>query len=135
MATATAPPPVDARSDEERERVENDVAAKRGHDTEERPLDRDLVITGSGQLGFDVGGKEPTGSSLRLTGGKIKVSASSFEKGESLTVEVKHADGETIGRYVAVVDEVSFKDETDSKTGQVIGCERRHKARIAGVAT
>lgn len=92
----------------------------------------ELVIAAGGQLGFDVGGKRPTGSSLTLTGGKFRVEGS-FKKGDRLGVTITDADGNSVFAGSAVVDDIGFKDETDSKTGQVVGCERRHKARISAV--
>jgi hypothetical protein len=83
----------------------------------------ELVISAGGQLTLNVGGgKQPTTSTLRLVGGKIEVDGQ-FAKGETIVVRIE-----------AVVNEIGFKDQEDSKTGQVVGCERRHRARITGVA-
>ena len=82
----------------------------------------DLVIDGSGQLSLAVGGKRPTTSSLTLVGGKIDVEGQ-FEKGEIVVLQVE-----------CVVGEIAFKDLTDSKTNQIVGCARRHKARIVGTS-
>jgi hypothetical protein len=71
---------------------------------------------------FEVGGKAPTSTMLRLIGGKIEVDGE-FAKGETVKLEI-----------VATVGEVAFVDIVDNKTGQVVGCERRHKARIVGVS-
>jgi hypothetical protein len=91
-------------------------------ETEDLPTG-DLVLEGSGQLTLNVGGgKQPTSSTLRLTGGKVDVEGG-FSKGETVVVRIE-----------AVVNEVGFKDEHDSKTGQVVGCQRNHKARITGIA-
>lgn len=80
-----------------------------------------LVLAGSdGQLSLNVGGKRPTTSSLTLTGGKFDVEGQ-YKKGEIVVVQIE-----------AVVGEVAFIDLTDSKTNQVVGCARRHKARIVG---
>ncbi len=81
----------------------------------------DLIVDGSGQLGFDVGGKTPTSATLTLTGGKIEIEGQ-FEKGEIVDLHIQ-----------ARVNDVGFKDNEDSKTGQVVGCERRQKARIISV--
>ena len=70
------------------------------------------------QLTFNVGGKRPTTTSLRLTGGKLDIPGS-YAKGAKLVIRVE-----------VRVGEVAFVDEHDQQTGQVIGCERRHKARI-----
>lgn len=81
----------------------------------------DLIVEGSdGQLSLAVGGRKPTTSSLTLVGGKIDVEGQ-FKKGEIVVVQVE-----------CVVGEIAFKDLTDSKTNQVVGCARRHKARIVG---
>lgn len=81
-----------------------------------------LVLDGSHeQLSFEVGGKEPTTSYLTLTGGQVEV-ASGFSKGEKIVLTIE-----------ATVQEVAFRDETDSKTQQVVGAKRKHKARITGV--
>jgi hypothetical protein len=80
-----------------------------------------MVVQGTGQLSFDVGGKSPTGASLSLTGGKVELEGQ-FAKGETVVLRVE-----------AVVHDVGFKDTVDSKTGQVVGCERRQKARIVSV--
>lgn len=74
-----------------------------------------------GQLSFAVGGKRPTVSGLRLVGGKVDVEGS-FAKGQKIVFRVE-----------AEVGEIAFIDQHDPKTRQVIGCERRHKARIVGV--
>lgn len=73
------------------------------------------------QLSFAVGGKKPTSTALTLVGGKIEV-GESFQKGQRIRLEI-----------VAEVGEVAFVDQRDAKTGQVIGCERKHKARILSV--
>lgn len=81
----------------------------------------DAPVRGT-QLTFNVGGKKPTVSGLRLVGGKVDVDGT-FAKGEKVVFRVE-----------AVVGEIAFVDQTDPKTGQVIGCERRHKCRITGVS-
>jgi hypothetical protein len=82
----------------------------------------ELVIDGSGQLSMAVGGKRVTTASLRLGGGKVDVEGQ-FDKGEILVLRVE-----------AVVGEVAFVDQTDPKTRQVTGCDRRHKARIVALS-
>lgn len=82
----------------------------------------ELVIGEGGQLTLSVGGgKQPTSSTLRLVGGKIDVDGQ-YSKGEALVLRIE-----------CVVNEVAFKDEADSKTGQVVGCARNHRARVTGV--
>lgn len=83
---------------------------------------QDLVIEVGGQLSMQVGGKRPTGSSLRLVGGKIAVEGQ-FDKGQTIRLALE-----------VQIGEVAFVDERDSKTREVVGCERRHKARIIGVS-
>lgn len=84
----------------------------------------ELVIDAGGQLSFAVGGKKPTGSSIRLTGGKISIPSGSGQL---------HKGDDVVLRVVARVAEVAFVDELDPKTQQVVGSERRHKARIINV--
>jgi hypothetical protein len=79
-------------------------------------------LRGDGQLGFKVGGKTPTSSSLTLTGGKINVDGQ-YAKGATVVL-----------RVVARVNDVAFKDKEDPKTGQVIDCTRGHKARILSLS-
>lgn len=69
------------------------------------------------QLTFDVGGKAPDGSTLRVVGGRIEIEGQ-YEKGDMLKVEM-----------LVEVRSVEFADEVDKKTGQVVGCERRQKAQ------
>jgi hypothetical protein len=78
--------------------------------------------TANVQLSLDAGGKKPTATQLRLIGGKLDIEQV-FTKGQ--TIEL---------RITATVGEVAFVDEHDKVTGQVIGCQRRHKARIDSVA-
>jgi hypothetical protein len=75
-----------------------------------------------GQLSFEVGGKEPTSTTIRLTGGKVSIDAGQLEKGQDVIL-----------RVVARVSEVAFVDELDATTKQPVACERRHKARIVDV--
>lgn len=83
--------------------------------------DPDLHENAQGQFSFEVGGKQPTDVSLRMTGGKIDVSEE-FEKGQLVEVT-----------YLARVGAVEFIDKTDPKTKQVIACERRQKLRPESV--
>lgn len=77
-----------------------------------------FVMDAGGQLSFAVSGKKPTGSSLRIVGGRTDVSGQ-FEKGQTIRVEL-----------VLRCDEVAFVDEVDRETQQVVACERRHKFRL-----
>jgi hypothetical protein len=72
------------------------------------------------QLSFDVGGEKPTDSTLKVVGGQIEVRGS-FQKGERIRATIE-----------LTVGEVSFRDKRDSKTDEVVGCTRAHKARITG---
>jgi hypothetical protein len=57
------------------------------------------------------------------------------EDAELVTGElVVEGSGQLTLNVGGVVNEVGFKDEHDSKTGQVVGCQRNHKARITGIA-
>lgn len=89
---------------------------------EEELHDGDLVIDGAGQLGWTVGGKRPDTSSLRLVGGKVNVDGQ-YDKGQTIKLEL-----------TCEVSEVAFVDQRDSKTNQIIGCDRRHRARVVAVA-
>jgi hypothetical protein len=82
------------------------------------PAPEKVVLGTSEQLSFAIGGKKPTGSKLTLTGGQLDVEGQ-YGKGERIRIVVE-----------AEVQEVSFRDERDSKTGQVVGCARKHKAVI-----
>jgi hypothetical protein len=83
----------------------------------------DLVVEAGGQLSLSVGGgKQPTSSTLRLVGGRLEVDGQ-YAKGESVVFRVE-----------CVVSSIEFKDEHDAKTGQVVGCNRNHRARITGIA-
>jgi hypothetical protein len=83
-----------------------------------------IVVEGDiDQLAFrgfekSVGGKKPTGSKVRLTGGAFEVKGG-LTKGATYIFEVK-----------ARVGGVSFDDQVDAKTGQAVDCDRGHKARI-----
>lgn len=84
---------------------------------------RELLIVTGDQLTLNVGGgKQPTSATLRLVGGKIEVDGQ-YKKGAALVLRIE-----------AVVNEVAFKDEHDSQTGQVVGCARNHRARVTGVS-
>lgn len=72
-------------------------------------------------LGFKVAGKQPTSAGLRLVGGKLDIEQQ-FLKGQKIVLRIE-----------AEVGEIAFVDQHDPATGQIVGCERRHKARIIGV--
>jgi hypothetical protein len=73
------------------------------------------------QLGFVVGGKKPTGSQVRIVGGKVEVPGD-YKKGQSVEF-----------RVIVKFGEVAFVDLEDKETGQVIGCDRRQKGRIVSI--
>lgn len=81
----------------------------------------EIRVDGTAQLSmFNLGGKLPTGSTLTLTGGRVElVDGQAFNKGDRIRLTVE-----------AVVNEVGQKDAHDPKTGQVVSCEQRHKARV-----
>lgn len=81
----------------------------------------EIRIDGTAQLDlFNLGGKKATGSSLALTGGKVSlIDGQAFNKGDRIRLTIE-----------AVVNDVGQKDAHDPKTGQVVSCEQRHKARI-----
>lgn len=98
--------------------AEHEVAAELGTDL--NPQD----VHGSDeerQLSFDVGGKLPLESKFALSGA-LDVPGS-FLKGEVVVLRVE-----------CVVSEVSFADQHDRDTDQVVGCARKHKARVLDVS-
>jgi hypothetical protein len=100
-------------------------AASNGHGDEEAAAaaasSPDIIVSGTGeQLTLQAGGKRPTGSSLRLVGGKIDIEGQ-LTKGEVVRFEVE-----------CQVTEVAFRDSRDGKTGNVASTDRAHKATIIG---
>jgi co-chaperonin GroES (HSP10) len=90
----------------------------------------ELLIDGDGQLSFAVrGAKKPTGATLTLTGGKFNV-LRQFDLGDRLELELKDDSGETVFHGGVVIRDAGFTEKEDSKTGQVVSVERRHKGRI-----
>jgi hypothetical protein len=85
------------------------------------PPVEEIRVDGTVQLSmFDLGGKRATTSSLRLTGGAVKlVDGAAYKKGDVLT-----------GTFTAVVNEVGQKDDHDPKTGIVVSATQKHSARI-----
>ena len=82
-----------------------------------------LVVEGAHEkLGLNVTGRTPTSSTLAITGGKVEV-AGQYDLGDTVSF-----------RVTVVIGDVGFKDETDSKTRQVVGRERRHKGSIIGIS-
>ncbi len=101
------------------------VPGHEGSDIHAGDEDDDLPRSASGapvQLGFTVGGKKPTGSQVRIVGGKVEVPGD-YRKGQVVAFRVTVKFGE-----------VAFVDLEDKETGQVIGCDRRQKGRIVAIA-
>ena len=81
-----------------------------------------LVVEGHHErLDSSVTGRSPTSSMLTITGGKVEVGGQ-YQEDDVVTFQV-----------TVQVDEVSFRTQRDSKTGQSTGRERRHKGRIIGI--
>jgi hypothetical protein len=80
-----------------------------------------IVVDGTAQLDiFSLGGKLPTRATIALTGGSVGIVAGqAFEKGDRIRFS-----GE------AIVNDVGQKDIEDGKTGIVVDCVQRHKARV-----
>lgn len=112
MAVQEAPPLIDGQQDLE------------GNEAQAQPLPPldEVRVKGSTQLGlFSAGGKAPTSSSLRLTGGKFDLmDGQAFKKGDTVVLQV-----------VCVVDTVTQRDKTDRKVGVVVSCEQQHAAYIS----
>lgn len=85
------------------------------------PPVEEIRVDGTTQLSmFDLGGKQAQSSSLRLTGGKVRlVDGAAYAKGDTIT-----------GTFTAVVNEVGQKDTHDPSTGIVVSAEQKHSARI-----
>lgn len=114
---------VSAMSDEE---FEASIAASEADDDEAiaaapEPEPDPLLVDIGGQLSMLPGGKKATESTLRVIGGKFVV-AGELKKGATIKIEM-----------TLEVGEVAFVDMKDGATGQVVSCERRHKARPIGV--
>lgn len=81
-----------------------------------------LVVEGAHEkLDTKVVGRTPTSSTFTLTGGKIEVGGQ-YQPGDVVSFVV-----------TAIVDTVTFKDERDPKTRQVVGRARQHKGYISGI--
>lgn len=85
------------------------------------PVD-ELKVTAT-QLQFpSMGGKKPTGSTFKLTGGKVDLGTTCFKKGETVVLEV-----------ICVVNNVGQVDKHDVQTGIPVSCEQRHSARVVDI--
>jgi hypothetical protein len=81
-----------------------------------------LVVEGRQEkLSNAIEGRNPTSSTLRITGGKVEVGGQ-YQPGDRVSFLV-----------TVVVDEVTVRDEKDNKTGQVVGRARNHKGAIVGI--
>jgi hypothetical protein len=132
MGAATAEKPMTAaekkKAAEQNGHVEAeniDLGPQDVHEGDPDETGEDVAQSASGapvQLGFQVGGKKPTGSQVRLVGGKVDVPG-------------KYLKGQTqVFRVTVKFGEVAFVDLEDKETGQVIGCDRRQKGRIVAIA-
>jgi hypothetical protein len=129
MGAATAPKGVDnvraaidaeEAADDTRSRATEHPDAKGKAPAENLP--DGLELDAGGQLSLEVGGKRPTAATLTLTGGKVTLPKGQFAKGDRIALRVE-----------AVVRGVKLQDQVDSKTQQVVGCERQHFAPISTV--
>lgn len=111
---ATQAPPVEGQ-----EAGNGDVPLE-GEQEQEQVVRRRVVIEGDGQLSLAVGGKKPTDSEVKITGGSIGYEGQ-LQKGETIALVVH-----------ARVSKVEFVDKIDSKTGDVVQTIRRHGLRIEG---
>lgn len=114
MATAT-------KTDRERideARAELDGGVDDGIDLDPQDVHDGDQLTMFEQL---IGGKAATSSTTRLLGGKLDLDHE-FTKGQRIVLRIE-----------AEVSGVGYVDQHDPKTGQVVGCERRHSARITGI--
>lgn len=74
-----------------------------------------------GQLTFNVGGKQPDTSKLKLQGRSVEIPSAQLEKGDEVTIQARIR-----------VSEIAFTDRIDSATEAVTGCTRKQVARIIG---
>lgn len=74
-----------------------------------------------GQLSFNVGGKKPDTSKLKLAGRSIELPSAQLAKGDEVTIQCR-----------VRVSGVHFDDKIDSATESVTGCTRKQIARIVG---
>lgn len=98
------------------------TAEQNGAGLDEQPPVDDLKIAGT-QMSFpSMGGKAPTSSTFKITGGKIDLENTSFKKGEVVTVQL-----------TCVVNNVQQVDKHDPQTGIVVSAEQRHQARVTDI--
>lgn len=95
------------------------------------PEHAEVVVTGTAQqLTWDLGSvKQPTQSTLTVTGGKFPI-AGQFDLGDRLSLVLLGPDGEQLAKVPLVVDDAGGKLHIDGKTGETTDAERRHKARV-----
>lgn len=73
------------------------------------------------QLSFDVGGKKPDTSKVKLAGRSIELPKGQLRKGSEVTIQCR-----------VRVSGVHFDDRIDAATESVVGCTRKQVARIVG---
>jgi hypothetical protein len=81
----------------------------------------EIAVDGTAQLElFDLGGKRPTSSKLRLAGGAVDVvDGQAFHKGDVVAFS-----------GTAVISAVAQQDKRDASTGQVVSCAQSHIALV-----
>jgi hypothetical protein len=87
---------------------------------EAQPPPDEILVAGTQQSLFNVGGKHASGASLRLMGGAYKLlEGQGFAKGDVI---------EFTG--TAVITDVGQRDKRDGKTRRVVSAEQYHNAEI-----
>ena len=86
-------------------------------------IDRDdlVLFVSDGKLTGQVGGKKPTDSKFRITGGAVEL-AGQFEKGDRVRLAID-----------CRVGGVHVDDRIDPQTREVIATTRKHVLKIEGV--
>jgi hypothetical protein len=90
-----------------------------GHE-EPQPAPDEILVAGTQQSLFNVGGKHASGASLRLMGGAYKLlEGQGFAKGDVIEFS-----------GTAVITDVGQRDKRDGKTRRVVSAEQYHNAEI-----
>ena len=122
MEAATAPPetthdapPLDGKAQELEGEAGEAVGAMPANPPQNDPVE--IQVGGTAQLElFDLGGKRPTSSKLRLAGGSVDViDGQAFRKGDVIRFS-----------GTAVISAVTQQDKRDAQTQQVVSCEQKH---------